>query len=292
MNPKRVIVWGHKLHNHTHSYIHSSYFKTFLSMGFETHWLDAKDSLGSTSLDGTLFFCEDQAKAGLPIRNDCYYITHSFNEDVLSDVPRNNIVRLHNFASCVKVHERIGDLTYYDSKSRSLYQPWATDLLPHEIDEITPRDFNIDEKVCYYVGSIYNENYNQVRDLIKSCSESGKSLQLARFVTDEVHKNLTRKSLIVADMRGTHHCEVGYMPCRVFKAISYGVPVIVNSKKIVEELPLPAIGLSENTVETLIRGIHHESTVSKSQVTESMAHIRNNHTFVNRISNLLGVLFS
>jgi len=141
INPKRVIVWGHKLHSHTHSYIHSSYVRAFAAMGFETYWLDQNDSIGSTPLDGTLFFSEDQAKTGMPKRPDCFYVTHHFNESFLEELPKDRVLRLCNFVSQAKSHEKLGELSYFDSRTRSLYQPWATNLLPNEIDQIVPRKF-------------------------------------------------------------------------------------------------------------------------------------------------------
>jgi len=29
----KIIIWGHKLHSHTHSYIHSGYYEAFKKLG-------------------------------------------------------------------------------------------------------------------------------------------------------------------------------------------------------------------------------------------------------------------
>jgi hypothetical protein len=291
MGPKKVIIWGHKLHTHTHSYIHSSYFKAFKSLGFETLWLDKNDSLGSTELEGTLFFSEDQAKAGMPVRDDCFYITHHFDESFLQEVPRDRIIRLGNFTTECKVHERINELCHYDSSSRTIYQPWATDLLPHEIDTFVPRKFNIESKQCFYIGSIYDENLQAISKFANSCSASGIELRHVRNASDEMNISLTRDSLVSMDFRGGHHINVGYLPCRVFKSISYGVPIVTNSRLIKSEIDIPAIHLCEDSSRTLVEGIHFESTLKNDDVLDSMSHVKNKHTFVNRIENLIGVMF-
>ena len=71
---KRVILWGHKLHSHTHSYIHWAFYRTFKHLGFETYWLDNKDSLAGLNLANTLFITEGQVDQRIPVRDDCFYV--------------------------------------------------------------------------------------------------------------------------------------------------------------------------------------------------------------------------
>mgnify|MGYP006419383869 CR=1 FL=1 len=40
MSINKVIIWGHKLHSHTHSYIHDSFYKAFKFLGYNTYWFD------------------------------------------------------------------------------------------------------------------------------------------------------------------------------------------------------------------------------------------------------------
>jgi hypothetical protein len=32
---KQIVIWGHKLHTHTHSYIHNAFFRAFQKMGYK-----------------------------------------------------------------------------------------------------------------------------------------------------------------------------------------------------------------------------------------------------------------
>ena len=37
--PRRVVIWGHPLHSHTHSYIHAGFARAFEYLGFEVLWV-------------------------------------------------------------------------------------------------------------------------------------------------------------------------------------------------------------------------------------------------------------
>ena len=41
----KFIIWGHKLHESTHGYIHSSYKKALDFLGYETYWVDHRDDI-------------------------------------------------------------------------------------------------------------------------------------------------------------------------------------------------------------------------------------------------------
>ena len=34
MKITQIVIWGHKLHSHTHSYIHNGFYIAFQKMGF------------------------------------------------------------------------------------------------------------------------------------------------------------------------------------------------------------------------------------------------------------------
>ena len=56
-NNQKVIIWGHKLHSHTHSYIHNAYFTTFKKLGFETFWFDDKDDVSNFNFNDFYRVC-------------------------------------------------------------------------------------------------------------------------------------------------------------------------------------------------------------------------------------------
>ena len=78
---KKVVLWGHKLHSHTHSYIHWGFSRAFQHLGYETHWFDARDNVSTFDFSNSLFITEGQVDQNIPIRDDCYYIIHNCRPD-------------------------------------------------------------------------------------------------------------------------------------------------------------------------------------------------------------------
>lgn len=56
MDIKQVVIWGHKLHSHTHSYIHNGFFLAFKHMGYNTLWLDNNDDITLIDFSKTFFY--------------------------------------------------------------------------------------------------------------------------------------------------------------------------------------------------------------------------------------------
>ena len=45
MNFNKIIIWGHKLHSHTHSYIHQAFNIAFTHLKYNVLWLDDNDDI-------------------------------------------------------------------------------------------------------------------------------------------------------------------------------------------------------------------------------------------------------
>src|SRR5687768_5316219 len=75
----KVIIWGHPLHSHTHSYIHGGFYRAFSYLGYEVYWVSSLNDLKDIDLAGALFLTEGQVDANIPQRHDCYYIIHNWD---------------------------------------------------------------------------------------------------------------------------------------------------------------------------------------------------------------------
>ena len=64
---KQFVAWGHKMHSHTHSYIHGAFIKAFQHLGYKTLWLDDSDDVSRIDFEGTLFLTEAQVNGKIPI---------------------------------------------------------------------------------------------------------------------------------------------------------------------------------------------------------------------------------
>ncbi len=287
---RKMIIWGHKLYSHTHSYIHSSYYKAFEYLGYEVMWLDHTDDISNIDLKDSIFFTEDQAKVGMPLYPDCKYIAHHINNDFFlkNNIPKDNVTNLGNYIYEMenKDFEKIDNCVFYDNQSRTLYQCWATDLLPFEIDLDNPCAFSSEKESINYVGSIWEANREQFKPFFSACGHNNKEFRSYRNVSDADNYRLTRESFIAPDIRGAGHLECGYIPCRVFKNISYGQVVGTNSK-FVERLFGDYVTFSENTYDLFGHSVEKFKNSSRDDIIESMKFVKDKHTFINRAENLL-----
>ena len=76
MDVNNIIIWGHKLHSHTHSYIHNAFFIAFKKLGYDTYWFDDNDDTSNFDFSNSLFITEHQVDNKIPKRKDCLYFVH------------------------------------------------------------------------------------------------------------------------------------------------------------------------------------------------------------------------
>ena len=132
---------------------------------------------------------------------NCKYVLHS-----IPSYWRERYLELSEIKQCLHLdlfkkkglkYSKIDDLTYFDEKEFTLYQPWAGNLMPSEIMDI---DYlkNIDYKFSYYIGLLYDDGSQKANALNRSLSES--KITQIKCVTGASHsttKELTLKVLFV-----------------------------------------------------------------------------------------------
>jgi len=326
MKPKAsIVIYGHKLHSHTHSYIHLNYFKAFKHLGHDVIWVDKTDNLRNLQLDNAVFLTEGNVDDSIPLIKNAKYILHHCNLDKYKDrgceyIQLRNYE--HNYNYIGKTYEKINEWTYFDFQSRTLFQPWGTDLLPNEISlDIYPYDSNKD--IIYYVGSIGPDVMHSVQSFASECkkqnitfknictshveyrfNQSLLSYQLKRGlkkinklffrprhpISDSMARRYVTESLVSPDFRNKHHIQVGYIPCRIFKNISYGVLPGTNSL-LANSFFDGLLPYSTNAAELLdinieaIKGLHFQENMRYLKTVVSQ-----HHTYINRAIQLLDVI--
>lgn len=332
-NFKKVIIWGFPLHSHTHSYIHGGWYKAFKHLGYETYWFhDGSHPASNSEFDygNALFITEGYADSRIPIVSSSIYFVHiCINpEKYIGKVARLIEIRylVDNIRDCNYEYildksqcSRISDVTYYKKlhdngglrKHHSnpirmnyecIYTCWATDLLPHEIDESNiTREY---DNCIYWCGSYDRDNNPELRKFLDSATNAGINVIFNspwnNPLSYERVKELTIKSILSPDIRcsgdpnkvrigetGTCHKQIGYIPCRVLKAISYGLLGITNSRHVWELLDKKVIYNDDE------RELFHDALKEVGNVDlirEQMKIVKERHTYLNRINDLLQVL--
>jgi hypothetical protein len=294
-NIKQIVLWGHKLHSHTHSYIHNGFNIAFQHLGYKTLWLDNSDDISQINFSNSLFITEGQVDAKIPVLQDCYYVLHNCSMEKYLKLPEKNYFILQVYTNDVVNKHKANEidkstLTFY--KDKTLYMPWATDLLPEEINEniekVKNGELRNPEKIVSFVGSM-TLPWLQVNDFcmknnIKFICYGGNSNNLS--LKDNI--TLTQKSLLAPAFQDTWQCSNGYIPCRIFKNISYGKMGITNNIT-VYELYNKEIIFNHSIDYALKTGLEFEKSYNKELLIHLMEVTRDKHTYLNRITQIFNV---
>ena len=304
----KIVIWGHKpnaaknrlgrKYTHTHSYIHQGFARAFEHLGFEVLWLDATDDVREVNFSNAVFLTEGQVDDGIPLIPNARYVLHHCDLDKYLDSGA-EILNLCNYVrhcdSGVSFNypgnsvEKINNWTYLDTSSRAVYQPWATDLLPYEIDKIGIADFDSNERFVNHIGSTKHDGlaplYKELRGI---CRINGRTLHtFSKMSRIEVIK-LVRTSYIAMDLRGDWHKECGYIPCRTFKNLSYGKITGTNSPW-VHEMFNGQIPFGDNLGELFENTQVQSARIKSGDILKIQNYVRDEHTYLNRVRTILGL---
>lgn len=214
--------------------------------------------------------------------------------------------------------EKINDVIYYEKNAsdlalrekyrnnisgyEALYIIWATDLLPSEINyhSITiPKENKI-----YNIGTVWSANMIELNEFENECTKNGielvkRDLWKKQLTTVDENIRMVQVSYMAPDIRGSgpisdecilersNHLSTGYIPCRIFKNISYGQLGSSNSWA-VNDLFNGRIIYNKD-----VRQLFHDTKKEKENfnlIKEQMDFVKNNHTYVNRVDSLLSIL--
>jgi deoxyribodipyrimidine photolyase len=165
--------------------------------------------------------------------------------------------------------------------------------LPHEFnfgDIHLPRESKI-----YFSGMLSkkgrNENYSTFKGFIKAAKKNR-----IKFISNDPFLNplseeevvrRTQASILGVDIRGPEHIRNGYVPCRVFKSISWGHLGMTNSPEVFRELEGNLI-LNTNSTDLFSDAMLRREDYSF--ILNAMKYVQSKHTYVNRIEAILSIL--
>lgn len=307
---EKVVIWGHKLKDartaNTFAFIHDSWVRTFKYMGYNTVWLDNDDDLTGMSFENCLFFTEGQVDSGMPVVASSHYVLHNCNltryrpiiDNVLNlqvythDCLSRDIVPVDPEQYCF--YQKDADFSRPDHccDNRTIYQPWATNLLPSEIDpdNLISSQYTRQKRI-FWIGSIMggpHRNDNKITELVQAAKADGVQFIHAKLQND-LQPRAIAESWIAPAVQGDWQVEKGYIPCRVFKNLSYGRMTPTNSMAVYELLG-KKLPYSRDVPEMYKLGVEWENNPDMKTLRELVLLVKEKHTFVNRITNILKVL--
>ena len=317
MNLNKVIIWGHELHNHTHSYIHNAFYRTFKHLGYNVYWFneDGQNNYPDgyeVDFNNALYIVHGLESKNLPLNETSYYIGHNMdwignqykipsNHTLINEsngIPYNNILSLQVY--CIRCLEEINydDNKYYchSINKECIYIPWGTDLLPYEIDENIKNLESFEVKnISNFIGMPLQHN-SDLKDALKKynieyeCYGGTFNKNSERNKSIEENMKLIQESIIAPALQTQWQKENNYIPCRIFKNISYGKMGITNSETVYNLFDKKII-YSDNIEELVDKSLEFNKREDKcSIIKELMIEVRDNHTYVNRINFILDFL--
>lgn len=321
MKYKKVVIWGHPLYSHTHSYVHEAYFKAFQRLGYEAYWFHNNSYPSNFDFNNCLFITEGFADQHIPIKNSsCYCVMYCPNP--AKYIEAENFIDIRSAAINFKDHvyeyslnkletSNIGPGCYFYAKQNKIihhknkyfdqyitdynviYISWATNLLPEEIDINTmymPRQNKI-----IYCGTISDQGINENLSMFKPFLEECKKNNIAFHHNDpwisplsSKHvMQLTQSSLLGIDIRGPEHIRTQVIPCRVFKNISYGHLGLTNSEAIRDLMDGNCV-FNQDTSQLFYDAMSNRTNFKL--IDRGMRYVRENHTYINRINSIISIL--
>jgi len=319
MNLNKVIIWGHELHNHTHSYIHNAFYRTFKHLGYNVYWFneDGQNNYhddNKVDFNNALYIVHGLESKNLPLNETSYYICHNVewnenengykipkNHNLINEskgIVNNNIIFLQVYSiNCLNEINYDNKKYYYHSINKEyIYIPWGTDLLPYEIDENIKNleSFEI-KNISNFIGMPLEHNV-QLRDALKKYNIEYENYggtfdkYSDRNKSIEENMKLIQESIIAPSLQTQWQKDNHYIPCRIFKNISYGKMGITNSQT-VYKLFNEKIIYSDNIEELVDKSLEFNKRDDKfSIIKELMIEVRDNHTYVNRINFIIEFL--
>jgi len=298
-NFDRVIIWGHSPHSHTHAYIHAAFFKAFKYLGYETHWLNDQKSTKGIELSNSLFITVGGHDRNIPIRTDCIYLLHNCDDSKYKKLrAKRKCITFQVYTHDARLRDvhQLHTCPYilYDLPNGTLYMPWATDLLPHEIDEMKVRLPSIvkNNDACF-IGTVWaghQGNQEAVHAFERACHDARIPFHtyggFGQSIRDEAHREAIMHAFLAPAIQGAWQCEHGYIPCRIFKNISYGQMGITNNETVYNLFEHKII-YNPDAYQLLFDSLQQIPQVSQAQIIALMDFVRDNHTYLNRIDDML-----
>lgn len=332
-----IIIWGdklfkstiplklsdeknHELHNlrSTFSYVYYGYYRAFKLLQYNVYWIDHTDNYDNINLDNSLIISYNQPihlnVDSFPINIKSYYLLHNcywenFYKTRFQTIPIKNIV--HLFLPVDTTLNKYSDINYLFKNNEYDYGQfinnfgyvqmslWATDLLPHEINEINEDILNnINSNINTISNDIYFVGTLDHNDHMKNIIERIKRLNINFYYFGGVNRNggnisiidninYVKQSKLSLCLQPQIQIDYNYCSCRVFKSISYGKMPLSNNS-VVKKIFGNHICFSDNYDELIQNGIDFENNMNKNEILKNLIiNVRDNHTFVSRINSII-----
>jgi len=219
---------------------------------------------------GTTVIAADLWNEHLHPHEEVNYVLHNFNGDhpLIEQTEAERVLRLQVWTYDA-FGEEWADCRQYSVEGRVLFQPWGTDLLSEEFMDPV---FNPMSRTAAFVGAIWSElhqdgdlgNQESINILRNVLRENGLTFEHRTQVSVAENINAVREARVAPAITGGWQVAHGYLPCRIFKNVSYGTLGFTNvaaarfllgdfAGRSIEELVPMVLRLRKNEYEEIVR---------------------------------------
>ena len=294
MKDQKVIIWGLPTHSHTHSYIHDGFFHAFKSMGYDTHWVtDTRSQIDNSFLDDSIVITCGVDCSTLGVNKSAFYVLHNIDDEKYKQ--HDNWMKLQVYTKDALLEERqtkkLTTFTYWQENGRCLYQPWATDLLPHEMiyDPVPAPEIN---RAINWIGSVTDGMQGNLHQLQAYAQQVMNILNIhvgvSRGVSRENSITALRASRHAPTIVGKWQCDHHYVPCRLFKNISYGQPTFSNSE-VIKQISGESF-FEPDCAQLAVKSEEYLKNRDIKLEKHIINLVRTEHTYVNRCQRILDIV--
>ena len=298
---KQLVVWGLKDSTHTHRYIHSSIFKMFnylndtYKLKCKVVWLEDISENNKLLNSNCLIFTSPHYLTDLNFKPKAsyYLILHM---DKLN-VKNKKITKYNNFLKIIKYRELrfkrkdingdkyLNDYTIYNSKNKMVTMPWATDLTKKEVEENIKnlKTLKKNNKDIIFVGTVWKVNNKIMDDFKKIVKTTDYNLKIVNNISDKENQRLVKTSFWAPVIQGELHLN-SYIPCRIFKNISYGAVPITNNPAILKILKKNVFYIKN------LNELFKKRKYTLNQQKKIMNEVKDYHTYESRLNTLINYL--
>jgi len=292
-NAKKFCIWGFRTGGNSFKYIHEAFYRALQHLGYRVEWMDESTDISGHDFSDTFFISMNYGIAGMPRRQDCFYAIHNVEAQAKEYLAGYRFMNYGLYVSTMDVPSNAVEIardTYFFPQPWEKYDTcvfrWGTDLLPHEIEANKPsRVFNSESKVINYVGCSAAEWGEVLKPFSQAACEDGIIFRTLSGVSHEDHVRLIRESHMAPAINIPYQTQVGYIPCRVFKNISYGQYPVTNNPEVSKLFFNAVWDIDAKFLYHLARSVL--PYIQLGSLHEMMDDVAKNHTYLNKIDALL-----
>ena len=249
---RKLIAWGgtHGLEAHRH--VHFHFVRAAQKMGWKSFMVPDQPESREHLKPGTLVIAADLFAHNIGEAVDGVdYVLHNFDvsHPLCQTVKPEHLLRLQVWTNDAYGAEW-SDFRNYDHDGRILFQPWGTDLFAEEFMDPVYKPYSQD---VTFVGAVWGEvnkgvelgNVGMIETLKLLCADNSLRFRHLTQVSDQANVNAIREARLAPGFAGNWQVEHNYLPCRVFKNISYGAVGFTNVPALQSFLGLPQLPMEE-----------------------------------------------